>query len=98
MELNSIAALWPDQVETIVVAEVPYNIGLAIEVERWARIDNIARGFVHNFDSMICMVNHMRLKLNNVNDVDVVFVLVIFFLFHIVGSGIVILWENRLFK
>ena len=32
---GSIAALWPDYFETIVLAEVPFGIGAAIEVECW---------------------------------------------------------------
>ena len=101
--LGSIAALWPGYFETIVLAEVPFGIGVAIEVGyRAARssesycsvamvvrvverlIENFARGFVHSFDSMIHSVNHMRLRLNNVDDVGIVFFLVFFFFLRIV--------------
>ena len=52
--------------------------------------------FVHSFDSMIRMVNHMRLKLNIVDNVEVIFSLAIFVLFYIFESDIVILGENLL--
>ena len=100
--LGSIAALWPGYFETIVLAEVPFGIGVAIEVEYWPAhssdsyysvamvvrvveqlIENFARGFVHSFDLMIHSVNHMRLRLNNVDDGDIVF-LVFFFFFRVV--------------
>ena len=106
---GNIVVLWLDQVETIALAVVPCNIGLTIDNKRLAAYgfdskaglvvewlaENFVRGFVRNFDSMIHMVNHMRLKPNIVDSVDAIFVLVIFCSFHIVWNDIVILWENR---
>ena len=105
--LGSIVALWPDYFETIALAEEPFDIGVAIEyraeycvasnfvvpiVEE--SVDSTILGFVHSFDSMIRMVNHMRLKLNIVDSVDVAFFSAIFVLFHAVESDIVILGKN----
>ena len=107
--LDNTAALWLDQVETLVLAVVPCSIGLAIGFEYLAAysygskavrvverlVENFAQGFVHNFGLMIRMVNHMHLKPNIDDSVDGVFVLVIFFSFHTVWNNSVILGENR---
>ena len=66
------------------ILAVPYCIASMVEQVVKQSSENSAQFCVYNFDSMIRMVNHMRLKLNTAYNVDMVCVRVFFFvLFHL---------------